>query len=418
MGSTSKLLGDITIIGAGLAGLTLALALHQEGIPVTVYESRPAPLNIGGAVMLSPNALKIFDAYGLYDVIKTKGYNFEHLEYRTVDGKLVDTYDFGSHEKYGYPGLRIYRYILIDTLVEALQTRGIPVVYGKKFSHVVSDSADEGVTFAFTDGTEQRTSLLVGADGIHSTVRKYLYPDLERTFIGMAGITAAVPLSTLELPESYHLPVTVMSPKGAFVIAPQDVDGSEVLIGKQMRMPASLTASPSWEREFVADKAAGVEFLQSDNEHFPPFVQRAVDQITSTDKVNKWPFFVVPPLDRWTSETRRVLILGDAAHAIPPSAGQGINQAFEDVYILALLLGKKEQIGSDRLQDALEFWHTYRQERINRIMVLNNEIDQRRMPADDGVGKANEGRGQGYDLEWLYKPDFKQVVEEWVQKQA
>ncbi|KAH7018591.1 putative salicylate hydroxylase [Microdochium trichocladiopsis] len=419
MGSPATPLKDTTIIGAGLAGLTLALALHHEGIPVTVYESRPAPLNIGGAVMLSPNALKIFDAYGLYDVIKTKGYNFEHLEYRTVEGKLVDTYDFGSQAKYGYPGLRIYRYILIDTLVEALAARNIPVVYGKKFSHVVSDTPeDEGVTFALTDGTEHKTSLLIGADGIHSTVRKHLYPDLKTTFIGMAGITAAVPTSALELPADYHLPATIMSPKGAFVIAPQEVDGSEVLIGKQMRVTPHETSGAAWEREFVADKQSGVAFLQSGNEHFPPFVQRAVDQITSTDKVNKWPFFVVPPLERWTSQTRRVLILGDAAHAIPPSAGQGINQAFEDVYMLALLLGQKKRIGEDKLADALAFWQEYRQQRINRIMVLNKEIDQRRMPSNDAVGEAVEERGQGYNLEWLYKPDFKQVVEEWLQKHA
>lgn len=410
---------DTAIIGAGLAGLTLALALHHEGIPATVFESRLTPLNIGGAVMLSPNALKVLDAYGLYDLIKSKGYNFEHLEYRTADGQLVDTYDFGSRAKYGYPGLRIYRHILIDTLVEALKIKRVPVVYGKKFSHVVSDSEDS-VTFAFADGTEHMTSLLVGADGIHSTVRRYLYPALERTFIGMAGITAAVPLDALELPEGYHLPVTIMSPKGAFIIAPQDVDGSEVLIGKQMRVPAAAVAaaenSSVWEREFTADKQSAVEFLQRDNGHFPAFVQRAVDRITGTEKVNKWPFFVVPPLDRWTSKTRRVLILGDAAHAIPPSAGQGINQALEDVYILALLLAQISDKGL--LRDALAFWQSYRQKRIDRIMLLNKEIDQRRMPIGDDVGRAKEERGQGYDLEWLYKPDFRQVVEDWIQKQT
>lgn len=401
----------VAIVGAGLAGLTLALALHQQNVPATVYESRSAPLNIGGAVMLSPNALRILDDLGLYEPIKTKGYNFDLLEYRDLEGNLVDTYEFGGTAKYGYRGLRIYRYVLIDLLVAGLAQRGVRVEYGKKFSHVVSDTP-QGVKFAFTDGTTLETPLLVGADGIHSTVRGHLYPGLETTFIGMAGITAAVPTAQLELPPGYHLPVTIMSrEKGAFVIAPQESDGSEVLIGKQMRV-TGIQDRPGWDRDFVNDKDSAVAFLQQGNDAFPDFVKKAVSKIDQA-KVNKWPFFVVPKLERWASETRKVIIVGDAAHAIPPSAGQGINQAFEDVYMLALLLGRK---GVD-MAEALSFWQNYRQERVNRIVELNKLIDQRRMPADDAVmGQGAEVRQEAFDLGWLYRPDFKSDVEEWLSK--
>lgn len=405
---------NVSIIGAGLAGLTLALALHQQSIPVTIYESRPAPLNIGGAVMLSPNALKVLDALGLYDIVKTKGYNFDSLEYRNIDGNLTEIQEFGGLDKYNYHGLRIYRYVLIDELVAALTKAGVKMEYGAKFSHIKKDTA-EGVTFALRDGRQIATSILVGADGIHSTVRKYLYPDLETTFIGMAGITASVPTSQLTLPEGYHIPVTIVSPKGAFVIAPQQVDGSEVLIGKQMRL-APTDRQPGWDREFVADKQSAIEFLQSGNEQFPEFVRNAVSHI-EPDKVNKWPFFVVPKLDRWTSETGNVLILGDAAHAIPPSAGQGINQAFEDVYILALILGQRKKITG--MGEALHFWQTYRQERVDKVLELNKQIDQRRMPSTDAeVGKGSGFTKQSFDLGWLYNPDFKKDVLDWVAKLA
>ncbi|TQV92377.1 hypothetical protein V2A60_007068 [Cordyceps javanica] len=399
----------VSIIGAGLAGLTLALALHQQSIPVAVYESRSAPLNIGGAVMLSPNALKVLDALGLYDTVRTKGYNFDNLEYRDLDGRLTEIQEFGGLKKYGYRGLRIYRYVLIDELVAALAKAGVAVVYGAKFSHVEKDAA-EGVSFALTDGRIIETSLLVGADGIHSTVRKYLYPDLETTFIGMAGITAAVPTAQLQLPEGYHIPATIVSAKGAFVIAPQQVDGSEVLIGKQMRL-APAERQPGWDRDFVADKQSAVDFLQAGNEHFPEFVRNATSHLDPA-KVNKWPFFVVPKLDRWTSETGNVLILGDAAHAIPPSAGQGINQAFEDVYILALVLGQKDRIGD--VAPALRFWQTYRQARVDKVLELNKQIDQRRMPSTpDDQGELTK---RGFELGWLYNPDFKKDVMDWVAK--
>lgn len=402
---------NVAIVGAGLSGLTLALGLHDQGISCTVYESRPGPLNIGGAVMLSPNALKVLDAFHLYDDLKTQGFNFSHLQYRDVSDQLLETYEFGSKDEYGYDGLRIYRHVLIDTLLAELKRRDIPIQFGAKFTHITEETSD-AVSFALADGPTCRADILVGADGIHSKVRKYLYPELEPKFIGMAGTTAAVPTTQLKLPEGYHLPVTITSPQGAFVIAPQKLDGSEVLIGKQRRVEEQDRAA--WEKA-LADKEDVVQFLQKDREQFPEIVQNAVSRI-SPDKINVWPFFVVPKLDRWASEKRRVIILGDAAHAIPPSAGQGINQAFEDVYILALLLGRSDEIAN--LQDALGFWQSYRQERVDKVFELNQQIELRRMPTNDAVVGLGSGlRKEDFDLQWLYKPDFKRVVDEWILKQ-
>lgn len=402
---------NVAIVGAGLSGLTLALGLHDQGIACTVYESRSGPLNIGGAVMLSPNALKVLDAFHLYDGLRAQGFNFSHLHYRDVSGNLIETYEFGNKDEYGYEALRIYRHVLIDTLLAELKRKNIPIQFGAKFTHVTEEDSNS-VSFAFADGSTGTADVLVGADGIHSRVRKYLYPDLEPKFIGMAGTTAAVPTAQLRLPEGYHLPVTISSSQGAFVIAPQQLDGSEVLIGKQRRVAEQDRAA--WEKT-LADKDDAVRFLQQDQEQFSDIVRNAVSHI-DPEKINVWPFFVVPKLDRWASEKRRVIILGDAAHAIPPSAGQGINQAFEDVYILALLLGRSSEIPN--LQDALSFWQSYRQGRVDKVFELNKQIDLRRMPASDAVsGEGSRVQKVEFDLEWLYKPDFKQVVDEWILKQ-
>ncbi|KIW23659.1 uncharacterized protein PV07_11841 [Cladophialophora immunda] len=402
---------EVAIIGAGLAGLTLALALHKQGINATIYESRSAPLNIGGAVMLSPNALKVLDALDLYQDVRGRGYNFDLLKVVKVDGELIETYEFGGKEKYGYQANRCYRYELIDVILSKIKSLGIPVVFGRKYARVVEETEDH-VVWESTDGKQSTASFLVGADGIHSTVRKYLYPDVEPKFIGMAGITSAVPAGQVTYPYGkIDQPLTITAEgKGAFVIAPQKPDASEMFFGKQKRIDE--LDREGWDK-FLADKEGLVKFLQEDAEAFGEVAVTATSKIPH-DKINVWPFYVIPHLDRWASQKRRVVILGDAAHAIPPSAGQGINQAFEDVYMFSLLLAAAKT-GGVNFEDALTFWQGFRQDRVNKILELNKQIDLRRMPKGTRpAGLADEVVQKEFDLQWLYEPDFKAEVENWI----
>ena len=402
---------EVAIIGAGLAGLTLALALHQQGIKATIYEQRPAPLNIGGAVMLSPNALKVLDALDLYQDVRGRGYNFDLLEMVKVTGETIEHYEFGGAKKYGYHANRCYRYELIDVILSKVKTLGIPVVFGRKYVRVVDETEDQ-VVWESDDGEKFTASFLVGADGIHSSVRKYLYPDIEPKFIGMAGITAVAPASRVTYPYGkIDHPLTIVSDKGAFVIAPQRPDASEMFFGKQKRVEEKDRAG--WD-EFLADKDELAKFLREDAESFGEVAVTASSNILK-EKINVWPFYVIPPLPSWASAKRRALVLGDAAHAIPPSSGQGINQAFEDVYIFSLLLAASKTRGVNFTQ-ALTFWQGYRQERINKILELNKQIDLRRMPKDkrpvDATGAPLELKE--FDLKWLYEPNFKAEVENWI----
>ena len=334
---------EVAIIGAGLAGLCLAVALHQQGVKATVYESRSSPLNIGGAVMLSPNALKILDALDMYQDVRSRGYNFDLLEMVKVTGEVLERYEFGGAEKYGYQANRCYRHELIDVILSRVKSLGIPVEFGQKYTRVVEESDDQ-VTWESSDGTHHTTSFLVGADGIHSSVRKYLYPEIEPKFIGMAGITAVAPASKVTYPHGkIDKPLTIISEKGAFVIAPQRPDASEMFFGKQKKVDEKDRAG--WDK-ILADKQDLIKFLQEDAEDFGEAAVTASANII-TEKMNVWPFYIIPPLGKWASTKRRVVILGDSAHAIPPSAGQGINQAFEDLYMFSLLLSASKTRGID-----------------------------------------------------------------------
>jgi 2-polyprenyl-6-methoxyphenol hydroxylase-like FAD-dependent oxidoreductase len=414
---------NIAIIGAGLAGLALALSLHQVGITASLFETRPQPLDIGGAVMLSPNALKILDKLGVYETVRKEGHEFRNLTWQTIEGTGRERQEFGDRERYGYDALRVHRFVLINAFVGALKEVGLEVSFRKKFVGAVE--REGGVDVSFEDGTTGVFDFLVGADGIHSTVRRTLYPELTPKFLNMAGVTAAVPTSALSLAQEiledlenpaleYPLPVTIQHPTyGAFVIAPQRNGAKEMFFGRQRIW--TDTDRAGWDARSL-DKQELADFLASDTGDFPKIVQDLVKSIP-LDTINLWPFYVVPKLPSWVSaEVRgRVILVGDCAHAIPPSAGQGVNQAFEDVYTLALTM---KALGSSVLEaeersPRLQKWQYWRLERIKRVFELNGMIEARRTPVAERTLAQCLVAEKKMDLSWLYGVDFEKEVESW-----
>lgn len=369
--------------------------------------------------MLSPNALRFLDSLGIYERIRTKGFNFETLEFQNESGEKTDTHWFGSERLYGYKALRIYRQVLVNEFKLMLKQFSTPIKYESKYSHVISESEDE-VLFGLTDGSTVSTSLLIGADGIHSKVRRHIFSSVELTYSGHLGITSAISRSKLRLPSAdYHLPVSISAKPGVFVMAPQDVDGSEILVGVQHVMPGRDRTG--WE-ELGAAKGELLDLLKKDMKAWPDVVQSALENITMA-KIGIWPFYMVPRLETWMSVQNKVVILGDAAHAIPPWAGQGVNQAFEDVYMLSLLLSKLSS--KIPLSEALHFWQTFRQKRVDEVSHLTRKMNAKRLGPAEQAKLAEEEiwkddskeKGEGRQLRWLYEVDVEKDVSLWVQQQ-
>lgn len=368
--------------------------------------------------MLSPNALRVLDALGVYERIRRKGYNFDILTFKDEAGQTTDLYYFGHEKLYGYKALRVYRQVLVNELLAMVEECGIPIKYEKKFSRVVSES-DDSVTFEFADGSIESASLLIGADGIHSKVRRYISPSVVPKYSGQLAITCAIPRSKLRMPAGidYPLPATIMGKHGAFVLAPQDVEGTELLAGTQRVFPERDRAG--WE-ELTSAKNELRDLFQMNMKDWPDIVQSALEDI-DPEKISNWPFYLVPRLERWASTKGRVIILGDAAHAIPPTAGQGVNQAFEDTYTLSLLLSKLSS--KVPLSDALRFWQDYRQERVDKVLDLTRMMNNKRLPAAERARLAKESvwrdesatRGEGGQLRWLYEPHLDEKMLSWVE---
>ena len=334
----------VATIGAGLSGMSLALNLHKQRIDCILFESRHPSDKAGGALMLSPNALRILDSQGLYEILSQQGYNFESLAFQNGQNTTTDTYYLGSEKLYAYKALRIYRHILLNELRNKVAALGIPVIYDKKFIKVISET-NEGVVFEFADGVQEMASILVGADGIHSSVRKYIIPDLAPKYIGTMAITCAVQKSDLNFAQcgaNFTLPVSIHGQAGAFVMAPQDVDGHEILAGTQVKYEEQDRAG--WDA-LLADKDRLLALFRADYPTWPAIAQSALDNVPR-ESLMIWPFYVIPRLSDWVSSDGRVIILGDAAHAIPPTAGQGASQAFEDTFTLAIVLANLSSLNS------------------------------------------------------------------------
>ncbi|KAF2140418.1 uncharacterized protein K452DRAFT_310158 [Aplosporella prunicola CBS 121167] len=423
----TPLTSNVVIIGAGLAGLTLALALHQKGIPSTIYELRPASATTPGALMLSPNALRILDNLGLYENLKPQGFNFETVTFKDETERTTDTYFLGSARVYGYDCLRIYRAVLLADLRAAAQAAGIQIHYETKFSRIVADDPAAGATLEFASGARVTASLLLAADGIHSRVRAHVAPSVQPRYAGLVAITYALPRAAVSFAptpdneDQYPCPVAIAAAPGTFVLAPQNRNGSELLAGTQRRYPEqdragwdALSANPAKLKALLRGKDEGA--------NWPPTVRSALETIPE-HSLSIWPYYAIPPLERWTSNTARVVLLGDAAHAIPPTAGQGASQALEDAWSFAHLLATHHASASTSTttssfnssdsplahwRTTTHHWQRYRQQRVARVTALTLLLNNTRLPAAERArlapGQAWQSSGEG-EPAWLYCAD-------------
>ncbi|KAF9878902.1 kynurenine 3-monooxygenase [Colletotrichum karsti] len=416
--STTK--DDVAIIGGGIAGMALALTLASHSIHSTIYEMRPEtplPHHAGGGMMLCPNALRILDSLGLYEPLLQHAFPFDYVYYKDVDEKTVDRYPMGGVAQFGYQAVRIFRQELIEVLAGACRERGVVrIEHGMRFTRVVGET-EAGVEFEFEGGERRNASLLVGADGIHSKVRgAHVAPEARPGFVGLAALTFAVPTARLRVPgdKDYRFPVSVASGNGVFVLAPQRPDGGEMLAGTQV--PCDEAAAGRREA-LLADKEGLKARLRRNEEAWPGIVRSALEGIED-ETMNVWPFYMLPALERWASPGGRVVVLGDAAHAIPPTTGQGGSMALEDAASLALVLKRvRESEGRIGWEEGVGFWQGIRRERLRDLVVLTKQLNNKRLPSHEMEKLPKEEvwfeKGEG-QMKWLYVPEIENKVEEWV----
>lgn len=377
-----------------------------------IYESRaPNAPELASGVVLTPNGLKVLDKLGVFSRITARCWKSEYRTYKNDKDETTKKILIANEELYGYKNHRIWRRLLLAEMKLMLAELDIEIQYHARFEGVVEEHEDR-VTFKI-NGREESTSMLIGADGIYSSVRKYIAPDIKPEYTGVLGVLAHIHRNTVKWPYPDFEPAcTIQGKPGAFFTMPEDPEAREIMVGMQVKYPDQSRAE--WEA-MSADKDKMVDYFRTGYDDWHDTAKQIIDQVgASKESLYLWPFLRMPRIERWYSETGRVLLLGDAAHAVPPSSGQGVNQALEDIYGLTLMMGE-----SDDLLSALRSWQAIRQKRIDAVFdwATNGtnvqrlpEAERQKLMAENKLKNPNASEYSD-DMRWLYQYSLEDEVQ-------
>ncbi|KAJ7070568.1 hypothetical protein C8F01DRAFT_383693 [Mycena amicta] len=353
----------VLIVGGGLAGPALALALARRNIRSSVYELRSQRYVAGGSITLAPNALRALDhVVGVYDRLKSAGFEYRNFEIHADDGSLLGHLVQGDAD---YNALRILRSTLHNTLLDACEESDlIDVHYGAETIRV--EETAESVTLHFKDGTSARGDLLVGADGIHSKVREHILGDSAPTpaYLGSCFISGNLALASLKLPPGWSFPATLFTPIGIVAIFPHNPSGSEAAWYISEEVPAKDRAGwREYQNSGAAVRSAKTNYGSVKTEP----IYSLMNSLQDDTAVYLWSPHALPTLPTW--HRGRACIIGDAAHSL--AGGQGSAMAFEDAAYLARVLGASTNasIAPERL---LAQFERNRRPRIERVIQLGH----------------------------------------------
>ncbi len=349
---------DILIVGGGIGGLTLALALHRRGLPCRVFEAAPEFRPLGVGINMLPHAIRVLTSLGLQDDLNACGVEAKEFTYFNRHGQLIFSEPCGLHAGYEYPHFSIHRadlhQVLYDAVVDRLGADAVRL--GHKCTGVDQDAV--GVTVRFEGAEAVSGDIAIACDGFHSAVRAQFYPNEGPPQFGginmWRGVTRREPFLT---GASVNRVGTVQRGKMVIYAIRQFDDGTQ-LINWNTEQPRDDHKPNDW-----ATPGRIEDFIE-------PFRDWNFDWldipqlIADAEFILEYPMVDRDPVDRWVWD--RIALMGDAAHPMYPRGGNGGAQAILDAECLSELLAETE----DRA-DALREYEARRLETVNRIVLTN-----------------------------------------------
>ena len=352
----------VAIAGAGAVGLAAAIQLAKAGVEVDVFEAKPELTALGSGISLQGNALRVFDALGAWDDIRAAGFAFEGLNLRApgpgapIVAELPDVKTGGPD----YPAaMGMPRPALAEILLDRAQRAGANVRFGAKVTGF-AETADAAVEVSVNDEPAGVYDLLIGADGLNSTVRDALGIETKPEPNGM-GIWRA------------------------FVSRPAEVQRTELYYGGPVYIAGytptgegtmyAFLVEKAQDRFGVSDEEATRIMLEESRAYDGPWNAIRADLEKGAHANYTWftKHIVEAPWNRG-----RVVIIGDAAHSCPPTIAQGAAQGLEDALVLTELLTTRDAVD----QELWDAFHARRLPRAKAVVEASVQLAQWQIDGD------------------------------------
>jgi salicylate hydroxylase len=379
----------IAIVGGGLAGLAVANALKTFGMKAEVFETAPALGEIGAAVNASPQAVKALQAIGVGEKIAAVGTTSPGIYTRNMQtGEFLELNDRNkAAARFGAPYYTFHRADLLDALASGLDPSAIHL--GHQLIGI-EERSDRSV-LAFANGAKVEAEYVIAADGVRSVIRQALYGDDNPTYTGQMVWRALL--------NGSDVPADVLEPTGHIQwVGPGCHLLAYYIRGRKHVNIVTQEDTDKWVEEGWSTRGDPDEMRLS----FPNPEPRLKKLLSIVTECSKWGLFTRPLTQNWGRG--RIQLVGDAAHAMLPNAGQGACQAFEDAYILARWL--------DACRDPVEAFANFRRIRIPRVhgvqrLALSNARFKHMRDAAAQREAVAAGKGSVHgnaDWVWGYDP--------------